>query len=177
MTANLTVSQKVILYFLYEATAGKKDRVANSDKGAWVKFMPASCKIYSNLKQVACLPEALAPVQTWPASVKLRASISADGTYDRSSSWNSDSVSLFQLWLEINAAVLGTAAADCVDFSLFIMFYFLKCPGAQNCIYVAHFVSGGKTHVLHTAYAITEIVAWHHVYNVKLHQYKKTAMI
>lgn len=45
MKANLTVSQKVILYFLYEATAGKKDRVANSDK-------------------VACLPEALAPVQT-----------------------------------------------------------------------------------------------------------------
>lgn len=124
MKANLTVSQKVILYFLYEATAGKKDRVANSDKGAWVKFTPASCKIYSNLKQVACLPEALAPVQTWPASVKLRASISADGTYDWSSSWNSDSVSLFQLWLEINAAVLGTAAAGCVDFSLFSMFYF-----------------------------------------------------
>lgn len=47
----------------------------------------------------------------------------------------------------------------------------------QNCIYLAHFVSGGKTHVLHTAYAITEIVAWHHVYNVKLHQYKKTAML
>lgn len=105
MKANLTVSQKVILYFLYEATAGKKDRVANSDK-------------------VACLPEALAPVQTWPASVKLRASISADGTYDWSSSWNSDSVSLFQLWLAINAAVLGTAAAGCVDFSLFSMFYF-----------------------------------------------------
>lgn len=107
MKANLTVSQKVILYFLYEATAGKKDRVANSDK-------------------VACLPEALAPVQTWPASVKLRASISADGTYDWSSSWNSDSVSLFQLWLEINAAVLGTAAAGCVDFSLFSMFYFQR---------------------------------------------------
>lgn len=122
MTANLTVSQKVILYFLYEATAGKKDRVANSDKGAWVKFTPAACKMFSNLKQVACL-------KRWPLFRHDRHLWSSELLYllmghDRSSSWNSDSVSLFQLWLEINAAVLGTAAAGCVDFSLFSTFYF-----------------------------------------------------